>query len=110
MAFDGAAPPPPRPQHDQATRPLAASLRWALGWTVLVAGFGSAAGCATGASVDAPAGVDITSVHSTAVHSTSDDFTSDDYAACVAELGGSPDAIEHHIDACEVANRMARTS
>ena len=112
MALDGTA-PPSRPHDDHATRPLAASLRWALGWTVLVAGLGSAAGCATGATVDAPAGVDGTSIHPTSIHptsvpTTSVDSTPEDYASCVIDLGGSPDAIEHHIDACEVARRLER--
>ena len=36
MALDvGAQPPPPKP--DQPTRPLPASLRWGLGWTVIAA-------------------------------------------------------------------------
>jgi len=98
MALDlGAQPTAPRP--GQHTRPLSASLRWGLGWTVIAATL-AATGCASASSVDDPAEIDHTPVISTTVVSTSDD-----YASCVAELGGSPDAIEHHIDACEAARR-----
>ena len=109
---------------DQPARPLSASLRWGLGWTVIAATL-AAAGCASATSVDDPADIDHTTVVSTTIvsttvvsttgdsttddsttgDSTTDDSTTDDYASCVAELGGSPDAIEHHIDACEVARR-----
>ena len=113
MALDlGAQSPPPEP--DQPARPLSASLRWGLGWTVIAATL-AAAGCASATSVDDPADIDHTTVVpttivsttivSTTIASTTDDFTTDDYASCVAELGGSPDAIEHHIDACEAARR-----
>ena len=98
MALDlGAQSPPPEP--DQPARPLSASLRWGLGWTVIAATL-AAAGCASATSVDDPADIDHTTVVSSTIVSTTDD-----YASCVAELGGSPDAIEHHIDACEVARR-----
>jgi hypothetical protein len=97
MALDrGAQPLPPRP--GQHTGPLSASLRWGLGWTVIAATL-AAAGCASATSVDDPADIDHTTVVSTTV------IARDDYASCVAELGGSPDAIEHHIDACEAARR-----
>jgi hypothetical protein len=103
MALDlGAQPPPPQP--GQHTRPLSASLRWGLGWTVIAATL-AAAGCASASSVDDPAEIDHTPVISTTVVSTTVVSTTGDYASCVAELGGSPDAIEHHIDACEAARR-----
>jgi hypothetical protein len=113
MALDlGAQPHAPQP--GQHTRPLSASLRWGLGWTVIAATL-AAAGCASASSVDDPADIDHTTVVSTTLisgtddattdDSTTDDYTTDDYASCVAELGGSPDAIEHHIDACEAARR-----
>ena len=105
MAPDGAA--PLVPPHDHAsTRPLPASLRWGLGWTVLVASLGVvAAGCTTGASVDAPGEFGGTSSVTTTIESTPDDGASDD-APCVIDLGGTPDAIERHIAACEGAGRL----
>lgn len=79
-------------EHGRDTaRPLMASLRWGLGWTVVVAALGAAAGCVSATPVDDPPSID----------DSSDSF--DSYADCVDALGGSPDAIEHHIDACRVA-------
>ncbi len=102
MALEGAG-PPPRPPHDQPSHPLPASLRWGLGWTVLVASLGAASGCATGASVEAPAEYDVTTTVATTVAPTSDD------ASCVIdviEAGGSPDAIERRIHACDAVPRF----
>jgi hypothetical protein len=65
-----------------ATRPLTASLRWGLGWTIVVASLGASAGCGSPAAVDAPA------------------TTDNSYSACVTAVGGMPDAVDQHIDAC----------
>lgn len=87
MALDCAA--PQTVERGRApSRPLSASLRWGLGWTAVVVTLGATAGCVSATPVDDPPVID---------------DSSDSYAACVAELGGSPDAIEHHINACEVA-------
>ena len=65
-----------------STGPLPASLRWGLGWTVLVATLGTTAACVSTAPVEAPVDND------------------DSYSACVSALGEMPDAIDQHIDAC----------
>jgi hypothetical protein len=67
----------------RSTGPLTASLRWGLEWTIVAATLGSAAACVSTAPVDDPVDID------------------DSYSTCVDALGGMPDAIDHHIDACQ---------
>jgi hypothetical protein len=68
--------------HRASAGPLAASLRWGLGWTIVVASFGTTTACVSSTQREAPVDQD------------------DAYATCVSALGGMPDAIGHHIDAC----------
>ena len=78
------------PHHAAYTaRPLSASLRWGLGWTVVLATLGATAGCVSATPVEDSPDID---------HSYDDH-----YGRCVDALGGMPDAAEHHIDACQVA-------
>ncbi|HZB42548.1 MAG TPA: hypothetical protein VE487_16365 [Ilumatobacter sp.] len=65
-----------------ATGPLAVSLRWGLGWTVVIATLGAAPGCVTATPVDDPVEID------------------DPYSACVTALDDMPDAVNQHIDPC----------
>ena len=69
--------------------PLAASLRWGLGWTIVAATLGTSAACVSTAPAEAPIDRD------------------DSYSACVGELGGMPDAANHHIDACAAVARAS---
>jgi hypothetical protein len=66
----------------RSTGPLAASLRWGLGWTVVAVTLGTTAACVGATPVDDPVEFD------------------DSYSVCVGELGQMPDAIEQHIDPC----------
>ena len=92
MALDaGVAPSGGRPR--AARGPLTASLRWGLGWTVVAATLGAAAGCVSATPVEAPAPADDPSTNSTTSYG-------DHYRECVDSLGAMPDAAEHHIDAC----------
>jgi hypothetical protein len=68
--------------HRASPGPLAASLRWGLGWTIVVASLGATTACVSSTPGEAPADHD------------------DSYSTCVSALGGMPDAINHHIDAC----------
>jgi hypothetical protein len=72
-----------------STGPLAASLRWGLGWTIVAATLGTSAACVSTAPVEAPIDED------------------DSYSACVSELGDMPDAANHHIDACAAVARAS---
>jgi hypothetical protein len=67
----------------RSTGPLTASLRWGLGWTIVAATLGTTTACVSATPVDEPVDID------------------DSYSACVAALGEMPDAIDHHIDACQ---------
>jgi hypothetical protein len=96
MALDGSASPSGE-RHRDHVGPLGASLRWGLGWTIVVATLGATAGCVSATPVEAPAPVDDSSTNSTTSHE-------DHYSDCVDALGGMPDAAEHHIDACAVAS------
>jgi hypothetical protein len=74
-----------------ATGPLTASLRWGLGWTIVVATLGASAGCVSSVPTDDPINRD------------------DSYSTCVAALGEMPDAVDQHIDPCRaVAAAIAR--
>jgi hypothetical protein len=73
-----------------ATGPLTASLRWGLGWTIVVAALGASAGCVSSVPVDDPVEFD------------------DSYSTCVGALGEMPDAIEQHIDPCRAVAAAAR--
>jgi hypothetical protein len=70
------------PMDRRSSSPLTASLRWGLGWTVLVA-LGTCTACVSATPIDDPLDTD---------HSYSD---------CVSALGDMPDAIDHHINACQ---------
>ncbi len=94
----------PRRDHtSEPSRPITASLRWGLGWTVVLATLGAGAGCASATPIDAPADHDESSVD---INRTYDD----QYSKCVDALGGMPDAAQHHIDACEVVAAAAAFS
>jgi hypothetical protein len=86
---------PHAPQQD-CGRPVIASLRWGLGWTIVVATLGATAGCVSESRVEAPGDVD----DSTRDYSRRD-YSRRDYSSCLDELGGMPDAADHHIDACQ---------
>ena len=93
MALDAAAPIRRERGRDPA-RPLVASLRWGLGWTLVVATLGATTGCVSATPVEAPAPTHESSPNSTSSYD-------ERYQDCVDALGDMPDAAEHHIDACE---------
>ena len=93
MALDAGAAPSSARRRDPAG-PLGASLRWGLGWTIVVATLGATAGCVSATPVEAPAPTNDSSTNSTSSYD-------DRYSDCVDSLGDMPDAAEHHIDACE---------
>ena len=73
----------------RSTGPLAASLRWGLGWTIVAVTLGTTAACVSATPVDDPVEFD------------------DSYSVCVGALGGMPDAIEQHIDPCRAVAAAA---
>ena len=93
MALDAGAAPSSARRRDPAG-PLGASLRWGLGWTIVVATLGATAGCVSATPVEAPAPTHDSSTNSTSSYD-------ERYQDCVDALGDMPDAAEHHIDACE---------
>ena len=69
--------------------PLAASLRWGLRWTIVVAALGASGGCVSAIPAEAPVDTD------------------NSYSACVTALGDMPDAVDQHIDPCRAVAASA---
>ena len=79
MALDAGAAPSSERRREPAG-PLGASLRWGLGWTIVVATLGATAGCVSATPVEAPAPTNDSSTNSTSSYD-------DRYSDCVDSLG-----------------------
>ena len=88
MALDG-NPATVNDTGPHAAGPLAASLRWGLRWTIVVAALGASAGCVSAIPAEAPVDTD------------------NSYSACVTALGDMPDAVDQHIDPCRAVAAAA---